>query len=48
MNKAKISKWAKLAYRWVIRPILKKVINDPDSDIDDAVLLILDKIFQYS
>ncbi len=46
-NKQRIWKLAKLAYRWVLRPILKKAIADPDSEIDEAVLLILDKLFQY-
>lgn len=39
---------AKLAYATVLRPLLKKAIDDPDADWDDAVLKVLDAIFEYS
>lgn len=38
---------AKLAYATVLRGLLVKAIDDPDKEWDDAVLRVLDVIFEY-
>lgn len=38
---------AKQAYKIVLRPLLKKAIDDPTVTWDDAVLKVLDAIFEY-
>ena len=35
------------AYKSVLRDLVKKAIDDPDSEIDDFVLSLLDKLFDY-
>ena len=37
----------RLVYKSILRPLVFKAIDDPDSDIDDFVLGILDRIFEY-
>lgn len=37
----------KFAYKLVLRPLVKKAIDDPDSEIDDFVLKLLDNLFEY-
>lgn len=39
---------AKLAYKVILRPLVLKAIDDPDSEVDDFVMGILDRIFDYS
>lgn len=40
-------KLACLAYSLIIRSIIQKAINDPNTDFDEIALSILDKIFDY-
>lgn len=35
------------AYKTVIRPILLKAIDDPNSDWDDITMDVIDSIFNY-
>jgi hypothetical protein len=37
----------KLIYKVILRPLVLKAIDDPDSEIDDFVMRILDNIFEY-
>ena len=39
--------WAlsKMAYKTILRPLVLKAIDDPDSEVDDIVMSILDRIF---
>lgn len=37
----------KLAYRIILRDLVVKAIDDPDSDIDDFVIGLLDRLFDY-
>jgi len=37
-----------MAYSQFLRALVKKAIDDPDSEIDDIALSILDKLFNYS
>lgn len=39
---------ATMAYNTILRDLLIKAIDDPDSQWDDTVLSIVDKIFEYS
>ena len=41
-------KLAKLAYATVLRDLLVKAIDDPEKEWDDAVLRVLDSIFEYN
>ena len=36
------------AYTHILRDLLIKAIDDPDTDWDDVILRILDNIFDYS
>lgn len=36
-----------MAYRQFLRPLVLKAIDDPDSEIDDIVMSILDKLFNH-
>jgi len=36
-----------MAYGQFLRPLVKKAIDDPDSEIDDIAMSILDKLFNY-
>jgi hypothetical protein len=36
-----------MAYGQLLRALVKKAIDDPDSEIDDIALSILDKLFNY-
>jgi len=44
MSKA-LWKLIQLAYCSVIRPVLAKAIDNPDSDLDDLALEALDRLF---
>jgi hypothetical protein len=35
------------AYEHLLRALVKEKINDPNSEIDDFILSILDKVFAY-
>ncbi|MCK5505486.1 MAG: hypothetical protein KAJ10_10005 [Thermodesulfovibrionia bacterium] len=37
-----------IAYRMILRDLLVSAIEDPDTEWDDIVLEICDKIFSYS
>ncbi len=37
----------KTAYKYLIRGILYKAINDDDSEWDDALMSFVDKMFDY-
>jgi len=39
---------AKLLYKTILRPLVLKAIDDPDSDIDDIAMGILDRVFDYT
>jgi len=36
-----------LAYSQMLRALVAKAIDDPDSELDDIALNILDKLFNY-
>ena len=38
----------KLVYKTILRPLVFKAIDDPDSEVDDFVLALLDRIFDYN
>ena len=35
-------------YKVILRDLVKKAIDNPDSDIDEFVLSLLDKLFDYN
>ena len=37
----------KLAYATILRKLVLKAIDDPDSEVDDVVMGILDRLFGY-
>jgi len=37
-----------MAYRMILRPLLKEAIDNPDKEWDDMVVKITDAIFNYS
>ncbi len=37
----------RLIYKTILRDLVFKAIDNPDSEIDDFVLKLLDKIFDY-
>ncbi|GAI86249.1 unnamed protein product [marine sediment metagenome] len=37
----------KMIYKIILRPLVLKAIDDPESDIDDFVMEVLDRIFEY-
>jgi hypothetical protein len=38
----------KLAYKSILRDLVKKAIDNPESEVDEFVLSLLDKLFDYS
>jgi len=36
-----------MAYGQVLRPLLKKAVDDPESDHDEVIMSILDNLFGY-
>jgi len=38
----------RLIYKTILRDLVFKAIDNPDSEIDDFVLKLLDKIFDYN
>lgn len=45
MSYEALFKLATMAYKLILRDVLVKAIEDPDSDWDDTVLRIVDSIF---
>jgi len=37
-----------MAYSQFLSPLVKKAIDDPDSEIDDIAMSILDKLFNFT
>jgi len=37
----------KMAYRIIIRPLVEKAIDDPDSEVDEFIMRLLDNLFEY-
>jgi len=37
----------KMVYRTILRPLVKKAIDDPESEVDEFVLMLLDNLFEY-
>ena len=37
-----------LIYKTILRELVVKAIDDPDSEVDDLILKILDRIFDYA
>jgi len=46
--KTKLTWFVKWLYRKFIRPVIFKVIDNPNSEIDEKVLEWLDKLFGYN
>ena len=42
-----VFKLLKVAYKLVLRDVIKKAIDDPNSTVDEAVIELLDDIFDY-
>lgn len=42
-----IWKIIKMVYKVILRPLVLKAIDDPESDVDDFVMELLDRIFDY-
>jgi len=38
----------KLAYATILRKLVLKAIDDPDSEVDDVVMGVLDRLFDYN
>ncbi len=36
-----------MAYAQILRDLVKKAIDDPNTDWDDTVMMILDRLFNY-
>jgi len=37
----------KMVYKVILRPLVFKAIDDPESQIDDFVMRLLDNLFEY-
>ena len=37
----------KIVYKTILRDLIIKAIDDPDSEVDDFVLALLDRLFDY-
>jgi len=42
-----IWKLIKAAYKLILRPLVFKAIDDPESEVDDFVMRLLDNLFEY-
>ncbi len=42
-----IWKLIKYAYGLILRPLVLKAIDDPESEVDDFVMRLLDNLFEY-
>ena len=38
----------RVAYSFLIRPLIKQAVDDPDETWDDALMEILDRLFAYT
>ncbi len=38
----------RFVYRTVLRDLIEKAIDNPDSDVDEFVLKLLDRLFEYN
>ncbi len=38
----------KFVYRTILRDLIKTAIDNPDSDVDEFVLSMLDRLFDYA
>ena len=47
MKLALILKFMSVAYRMILRDLLKKAIDDPNEEWDDMILKMLDSLFGY-
>jgi len=36
-----------MIYKVILRPLVYKAIDDPDSQVDDFVMRLLDNLFEY-
>lgn len=43
-----IFKLIKFAYATILRDLVKKAIDDPESEVDDMAMEMLDRIFDYN
>lgn len=48
INFNEVSRIARILYKLILRKILKKLINNPDSNIDEVVIAALDRVFGYN
>lgn len=48
MDYDKIGFIAKFLYKYIVRDIIQKAIDDPDTEWDDQLMIVLDKVFGYS
>ena len=48
MKIAAILALARMAYKMILRDLLKNAINDPAQEWDDLVLRVLDTVFGYT
>lgn len=37
-----------MVYGTILRPLVLKAIDDPDSEIDDFIMKLLDNLFEYA
>lgn len=37
----------KMVYKHILRPLVLKAIDDPESEVDDFVMRLLDNLFEY-
>lgn len=37
----------KVAYKYLLRPLVKKAVDNPDEEWDDTLMQILDRLFDY-
>jgi len=47
MDYDKVGFLAKFLYKHILRDIIKGAIDDPSTDWDDALLDVLDRVFDY-
>lgn len=48
MDYDKVGFIAKFLYKYIVRDIIKNTIDDPDTEWDDQLLKVLDRVFGYS
>jgi len=45
--KESLWKIIKMVYSVILRPLVLKAIDDPDSQVDDFVIRLLDNLFEF-